>query len=154
MSVRAFDLAFASTPQMKMLLVQGQARRKGVQLGADLADLPPVSCYPAKINQAVMNLLTNAIDACADGGSVTVRTRSADGAVAIEVRDDGKGIDPAIRERVFDPFFTTKPVGEGIGLGLSITYGIVQDHGGTIEVDSTPGAGSLVTIRLPLHVAK
>ena len=101
-----------------------------------------------------MNLLTNAIDACAAGGHgdrphPPPRT---DG-VRIEVTDTGRGIDPAIRDRIFDPFFTTKPVGQGTGLGLSISYGIVQDHGGTIDVDSAPGQGTRFTVRLPLQPA-
>ena len=90
----------------------------------------------------VLNLLANAIDASAAGGSVT----SGPGptgrqGVQIHVIDDGRGIDPAIRDRIFDPFFTTKPVGQGTGLGLSISYGIVQAHGGTIHVASSPGPG-------------
>ena len=67
----------------------------------------------------------------------------------IHVVDDGQGIDPAIRDRIFDPFFTTKPVGQGTGLGLSISYGIVESHGGRIEVESTPGKGSHFTVWLP-----
>jgi signal transduction histidine kinase len=117
----------------------------------DLGPLPRVTCYAAKINQVVMNLLTNAIDACPDGGTVTVRTRAEDPGVRIEVADNGCGIDPEHRDRIFDPFFTTKPVGQGTGLGLSISYGIIQDHGGTIEVESTIGQGTVFTIHLPLR---
>jgi signal transduction histidine kinase len=101
----------------------------------------------------VVNLLMNAIDACGDGGTVTIRT-GADPqreGIRIEVADTGSGIDPAIRDRIFDPFFTTKPLGEGTGLGLSISYGIVQEHHGTIEVQSAPGRGSCFTVRIPAH---
>ena len=106
-----------------------------------------MTCHAARINQVVMNLLSNAIDACAPGGTVTVRTGAENGQVQIDVIDNGHGINPKIRERIFDPFFTTKPIGKGTGLGLSISYGIIQDHGGTIEVDSTPG------VRLAVHRA-
>jgi two-component system NtrC family sensor kinase len=134
-------------------IIQGHAKKKGIKIETDLGPLPPVTCFPAKINQVIMNLLTNAIDACDEGDKVTVRSRADDQAVQIDVIDAGRGIDPAIRNRIFDPFFTTKPVGVGTGLGLSISYGIVQDHGGTIEVDSTPGEGSRFSIRLPVRGA-
>jgi signal transduction histidine kinase len=122
----------------------------------DLGALPAIRCRGARVHQVVVNLLMNAIDACEAGGAVTIRTR-ADPEIEglrIEVADTGCGIDPAIRERIFDPFFTTKPVGQGTGLGLSISYGIVQEHGGTIEVQSSPGAGSSFTVRLPVQPAR
>jgi signal transduction histidine kinase len=110
-------------------------------------------CYPAKINQVVMNLVTNAIDACSENGRVSVRTGPAGGAekgaIRIEVADTGKGIPPEIRQKIFDPFFTTKAIGQGTGLGLSISYGIVRDHGGTIEVDSEVGKGTTFVVTLP-----
>jgi two-component system, NtrC family, sensor kinase len=132
-------------------MVQGYARKRGVRLVTDLAPLPLVRCRAAKVHQVVVNLLMNGIDACQAEGAVTIRTRadSESGGVQIEVADDGCGIDPEIRERIFDPFFTTKPIGEGTGLGLSISYGIVLEHGGTIDVESTPGAGACFQIRLP-----
>jgi len=130
-------------------IVRGQAAKRNVQITLELGRLPPVSCQAAKINQVVLNLIANAIDACSDGGSVTVRTSCEPGGVAIDVIDTGKGIDPEIRGRIFDPFFTTKPIGEGTGLGLSISYGIVQEHGGRIDVESTPGRGARFTMRLP-----
>jgi signal transduction histidine kinase len=131
-------------------VVQGHAARKGVVVRMELAPLPPVACNPAKINQVVLNLITNAIDACERNGEVTVRTSADSHCVAIEVIDNGPGIDPSIRERIFDPFFTTKSIGEGTGLGLSISYGIAREHDGSIEVDSTPGAGARFILRLPL----
>jgi PAS domain S-box-containing protein len=132
-------------------IIRNLARKKQVQLEMELGTLPHVTCYAAKINQVMMNLLTNAIDACPEGGTVTVRTRAEDQGVRIEVADNGCGIEPEHRDRIFDPFFTTKPVGQGTGLGLSISYGIIQDHGGTIEVDSTVGQGTCFTIHLPLR---
>ena len=131
-------------------IIRGRAKKKQIQLDLDLHPLPKITCYPAKINQVVMNLLANAIDACNDHGCVKVHTEPVDGKVLIEVADNGSGIDPAILDRIFDPFFTTKPPGEGTGLGLSISYGIVQDHGGSIDLESTPGKGTCFKIQLPL----
>jgi PAS domain S-box-containing protein len=132
-------------------MVQGYARKKGVRLATDLEPLPPVRCRAARVHQVVVNLLMNGIDACPSDGTVTIRTRAEPNGrgVRIEVADTGCGIEPPIRERIFDPFFTTKAIGEGTGLGLSISYGIVQEHQGTIDVQSTPGAGSCFTIHLP-----
>jgi two-component system, NtrC family, sensor kinase len=131
-------------------IVRGTARKKQVRIDMELAALPPVVCYPAKINQVVMNLLANAIDACGENGRVLVRSASEPGGVRIEVIDNGCGIPAEIRTRIFDPFFTTKPPGEGTGLGLSISYGIIQDHGGAIEVTSEVGKGSTFIVHLPL----
>ncbi len=133
-------------------IVLGNAKKRQVTIGMDLQPLPTVSCFAAKINQVVMNLVSNAIDASEEGSEVVVRSRPESGGVRIEVEDHGSGIAPEIRERIFDPFFTTKPVGVGTGLGLSISYGIVVDHGGQIEVDSTPGQGARFVVHLPLKV--
>jgi PAS domain S-box-containing protein len=130
-------------------IIIGHAKKKQVRLDLELEPLPPLTCYAAKLNQVVMNLMSNAIDACDEGGSVTVHTHAEPGQICIEVSDDGHGIPPEVRDRIFDPFFTTKPVGQGTGLGLSISYGIVHDHGGTIDVDSAPGRGTRFTVRLP-----
>jgi len=130
-------------------IIRGNARREDVTLALDLGPIPMVTCFPAKINQVIMNLLSNAVDACDPGGTVTVRTNAEDGWACIRVADTGPGIDPAIRDRIFDPFFTTKPVGRGTGLGLSISYGIVHEHGGTIDFDSAPGRGTTFLVRLP-----
>ena len=137
-------------------LVQGHARSRHVTLDLDLNPLPSVTCYAARVNQVILNLLTNAIDACGDeNGRVTVRTRleGAGDSVRIEVEDNGGGIDPKDRDRIFDPFFTTKPIGQGTGLGLSISYAVVQEHQGTIEVRSEPGQGSCFTVHLPVELA-
>jgi PAS domain S-box-containing protein len=132
-------------------ILRGRARKKKVDVTLDLGPLPPVTCNPGKINQVIMNLVANAIDACPDGGRVAVRSRIDRDDVLVEVADNGPGILPGHREHLFEPFFTTKPQGEGVGLGLSISYGIVQSHGGTIDVDSTPGQGARFIVRLPRH---
>jgi two-component system, NtrC family, sensor kinase len=132
-------------------MVQGYARKKSVRLVSELEPVPALRCRGARIHQVVVNLLMNGIDACGADDTVTIRTRAepAGEGVRIEVTDTGCGMEPAIRERIFDPFFTTKAIGEGTGLGLSISYGIVQEHHGSIDVQSSPGAGSCFTIRLP-----
>ena len=127
-----------------------RAAERDVRVALELAALPRIACYPSKINQVVMNLIANAIDASPGGGTVVVRTApDAAGGVRIEVIDHGTGIDPATLERIFDPFFTTKPVGHGTGLGLSIAYRVVKEHHGTIDVETAPGAGSRFVVHLP-----
>ena len=103
-----------------------------------------------ELEQVVLNLALNARDAMPNGGVLEIAVRVADDAVELVVRDDGTGMDDATRLRIFDPFFTTKPVGQGTGLGLSTVDGIVAQLGGTIAVDTAPGAGTAFTIRLPL----
>ena len=138
-----------------LTIIEGMAKKRGIQLVRELESLPLIRCYAAKINQVVMNLLSNAIDACDEGGQVTSGPgREPRGGRAGGRATMGAGIKPEIRERIFDPFFTTKPIGQGTGLGLSISYGIVQDHGGTIEVESEPGRGSWFRVHLPDHPLK
>lgn len=114
-------------------------------------DVKRVSCYPGPLNQVIMNIVSNAVDAIEGSGTITIATKRADTMLAISVTDSGCGIPAAIRDRVFDPFFTTKPVGAGTGLGLSISYGIVQRHGGLLEIRSEEGRGTEVTIKIPLQ---
>ena len=96
-----------------------------------------MACHPGKINQMFFNILLNAIQASAREGLIEVRTRpDAENAVLVEIEDHGCGISPEHLPHIFEPFFTTKPVGGGTGLGLSVSYGIVRDHGGSLEVES------------------
>jgi two-component system, NtrC family, sensor kinase len=114
--------------------------------------LPVISASPSEIQQVLLNLIGNAIDAVdSEGGVVTIRTRVEADRVVIEVADNGHGIPKAQLERIFDPFFTTKAVGKGTGLGLSICYGLVKKHGGSITVESEPGIGSTFYVRLPIR---
>ena len=118
----------------------------------DYAELPPIECIASQLNQVFMNLLVNAAHAIEDHGAITVRTGAQDADwVWVAIADTGRGIPPDNLKHIFDPFFTTKPVGTGTGLGLSLSYGIVQKHGGHIEVDSEPGRGTTFTIRLPVQ---
>ena len=116
-----------------------------------LGKLPPVHCYLSQVNQVLMNLLLNASQAIEGQGRITVSTRHQGDTVSISIADTGTGIPADNLTRIFDPGFTTKGVGVGTGLGLSTSYRIIKDHGGEIEVQSTPGEGSVFTIRLPLR---
>ncbi len=102
-----------------------------------------------QIQQVLLNLVINSRDPMPGGGVLTLSLTSNPDSVTIAVQDDGEGFDDAVRERLFEPFFTTKSVGTGTGLGLAVVYGIVQEHGGRIEVDSNPGQGSCFRVILP-----
>ena len=112
-------------------------------------DLPLIDAYAGQLNQVWMNLLVNAAQAVTPaGGTVRIETTSDGEYVTVLVEDSGVGIEAAVLDRIFDPFFTTKPVGEGTGLGLSISFGIVDRHGGNIQVRSRPGSGTVFKVRL------
>ncbi|MEK6663048.1 MAG: ATP-binding protein [Pseudomonadota bacterium] len=117
----------------------------------EYADIPEVECRPSQLNQVFLNLLVNAGHAIKEQGVITIRTGQEGEAVWIEIADNGKGIAPEHLTRIFDPFFTTKPVGQGTGLGLSLSYGIVQKHGGCIEVQSVQGKGTAFKVWLPIR---
>jgi PAS domain S-box-containing protein len=121
-----------------------------VEVVREYVHLPLVSCVASQINQVVMNLLTNAEQAIAVRGTITVRTGVQADTVWFEIQDTGCGIAPDKQSRIFEPFYTSKPVGQGTGLGLSISFGIVQRHGGSITVKSAPGAGSTFRVTLPI----
>ncbi len=117
----------------------------------EFAGLPEVMCMPSQLDQVFLNLLINAAQAIPETGTITLRT-GVDGAqVWIEIADTGKGIPAEHLGQIFDPFFTTKPVGQGTGLGLSVSYGIVQKHRGHIEVKSEVGKGTAMRIYLPIE---
>ena len=141
------NTAIASTAN----IIAGRARSAEVTIDLQLLPVPTVPGNPTKINQVILNLLANAVDACHSGGRVTVRTCQVNSAVSIEVEDTGDGIDPAIADRIFDPFFTTKPPGHGTGLGLTISYGVVRDHVGVIDFVTRPGEGTIFRVLLPLQ---
>jgi len=109
-----------------------------------------VPCYPGPLNQVLMNVIANAIDAIEGNGEITITTEKSDSMFCITITDTGKGIPKAICDRIFEPFFTTKPVGQGTGLGLSISYSIVKKHNGVLEVQSKEGKGTEVIIKIPL----
>jgi two-component system NtrC family sensor kinase len=109
-------------------------------------------CHARRVQQVMMNLVANAVDAIDGKGKIDITTSQTPEFFLISVRDTGAGIPEVIRSKIFDPFFTTKPIGQGTGLGLAISYGIVQDHGGSIEVQSEVGVGTEFIVKIPLDL--
>jgi signal transduction histidine kinase/Tfp pilus assembly protein PilF len=121
-----------------------------VEIVKDLdTSLPDIECKAGKVNQVIMNLVSNAIDAITNNGIIQITSKMVDGKCSISVKDNGLGIKPEILPKIFDPFFTTKKVGHGTGLGLSISYGIIEEHRGTIDVKSEVGKGTEFIVTLP-----
>jgi PAS domain S-box-containing protein len=148
---RAIDLKAEIETALK--LAQHELRHRAA-LEVGLGDVPPVEAAEFQLGQVFLNLLVNAAQAVGDGDAAgqTVRVTchtAPDGWAVVEVADSGPGIPEAVRARIFEPFFTTKPVGQGTGLGLSVCHGIVTGLGGRIEVESTPGKGSVFRVLLP-----
>jgi signal transduction histidine kinase len=132
-----------------------KGRLSGVRVVKDYGEIPPVECLGNQLNQVFMNLLSNALDAVGESGTITLRTRPrGEGRVAIEVEDDGCGIEPEHLGRIFEPFFTTKAVGQGTGLGLAITYGVLTRHGAEIRVRSEPARGACFELELPVEFSR
>ncbi|MEW5746431.1 MAG: ATP-binding protein [Nitrospirota bacterium] len=133
-------------------LVKYDKRFKAVRFSTEIGDpLPPLTVNPDQIQQVLLNLLLNALDAMPAGGALTVSMKNAGNYAEIAVSDTGAGIDDAVMGRIFDPFFTTKPLGKGTGLGLSICYGIIKEHNGSITVRSRKGEGTTFVIKLPVE---
>ncbi|MCP4301270.1 MAG: HAMP domain-containing protein [Gammaproteobacteria bacterium] len=138
-------------------IVDHQLGVNNVKIVKELAsDLPDCEANANQLQQAIMNFAINAQQAMGDGGgSLIVRTHSGkSGDVLIEIEDDGPGIADDIKTKIFEPFFTTKPAGQGTGLGLSVTYGIIKDHGGDIRIEDVPGGGTRFVVSLPTTAAK
>jgi two-component system, NtrC family, sensor kinase len=125
-----------------------------IQVRTEYGQPDLLECYSGLLNQALMNLVSNCVDAMPDGGTLTICTGHEAHRYAISVADTGVGIPKDLRHKVCEPFFTTKPPGQGTGLGLSLTYSIVQRHGGTLEIEDNGERGTKVTIGLPLSVEK
>ncbi len=138
--------------QSTLAALRHELDQKALRVATDFQELPAVVCHPAKLNQVFFNILLNAIQASERQGLIQVRSRpDGEGTLLVEIEDHGGGIRPEHLPHIFEPFFTTKPVGGGTGLGLSVSYGIVRDHGGSLEVESSVGQGSAFRIRLPLR---
>jgi signal transduction histidine kinase len=126
--------------------------KQHVEIIKEYGELPLVECFPGKLNQVFMNILSNAIEAIPEKGTITIKTwgDKPDGKVFISIKDDGEGMSEKTMSNIFNPFFTTKEIGKGTGLGLSISHGIIEQHKGTINVKSDPGIGTKFIISLPI----
>ncbi len=145
------ELADVNQLLESVLRVAAPQLRNRATLDRRFGQIPLLTCAPQEIKQVFLNLVLNAGQALpAQGGTIRLSTAAGEGDVFVTVGDDGCGIAPDALDRIFDPFFTTKPVGEGTGLGLAISYQIVRKHGGDIQVDSEPGKGTVVRVRLPV----
>lgn len=143
-----------------LTLVEIDLTKSHIKVVRDLEPIPLTVCDLGQLSQVVLNLITNARDAMKPGGgTLTVTLRERRDLIELSVSDTGSGIDDEIRDKIFEPFMTTKGAlggsqTPGTGLGLSVSYGIVQDHGGTIDVASAPGQGTTMTVRLPVVTAE
>jgi two-component system NtrC family sensor kinase len=139
-----------ATVQEVLQLFEPQVRGSDIQLRTQIDDRSMlIRGHKGKLQQVLLNLLINARDAVDNGGVITLMTRRRDDKVIIEVMDDGSGIADEDLPRIFDPFFTTKGRAKGTGLGLAITYGIVREHGGEIQVESSPSEFTRFRVELP-----
>jgi signal transduction histidine kinase len=145
-------LAITRVIDETLKLVRNQVMLSGIQVEKDiLPEVPLISGDHKSLQQVFLNLFINAIQAMPDGGSLQIKVHTEDGHwLKIDVGDTGAGIDPQHLPHIFDPFYTTKEVGRGTGLGLSVTYGIIEKHGGHIEAHSQKGKGTLFTITMPI----
>jgi two-component system, NtrC family, sensor kinase len=148
------DLDLNRLIQDSLSLLEHQFHQGKIRVKSDLgAGLPQVYGNAGKLQQVFVNLFMNARDAMPRGGDLGIRTSMNDTMVVVEIKDSGVGISRENLQRIFDPFFTTKSTGRGTGLGLAVTYGILQDHGGRIFVDSEPGRGTCFTVKLPTRAS-
>lgn len=130
-------------------ILKNEIAHRGASISKDLGDIPAIMCNPGQLNQAFVNILVNAAQAIESPGKIHIKTWADKNNVYVSVADTGKGIPPAVINRIFEPFFTTREIGEGKGLGLSVSYDIVKKHGGTIRVESVLDQGTTVTVVLP-----
>jgi signal transduction histidine kinase len=133
-----------------LVLLQNRTKDR-ITVHRNYAEISEIECRPTKLNQVFMNILTNAIDSIEERGDIFIDTSMSNSNIIIKIRDTGKGMGKKISDHVFEPFYTTKDVGEGMGLGLSVSYGIIDQHKGKIDVQSEPGKGSEFIITLPIR---
>ena len=134
-----------------LYFLESRCAKEGIKVECQLSSsLPDVTADQSQLIQVLVNIVVNAIQAMPNGGELTVRTMATDNSALLIVEDTGVGMEDNIKSQIFQPFFTTKDVGVGTGLGLSVVYGIVTSHGGSIDVDSQVGLGTQIKIKLPI----
>jgi signal transduction histidine kinase len=149
-SAESADVDLNSVLEETLTLVQHPFKTARVNVIRNYAQrLPPVLGSTTRLQQVFLNLFLNARDAMPSGGMLEVRTAAYNGSIEVEVTDTGSGIPPEHLHRIFDPFFTTKSTGKGTGLGLSVSYGIIKEHAGKVDVRSTPGKGTSFRLEFP-----
>ena len=131
-----------------LMLLSGELGER-IEIQKVYGDIPEIECYPGKLNQVFMNILSNAIQAIDGSGQIIIRTYGEDENILVSIKDTGEGMPEEVRKRIFEPFYTTKEMGKGAGLGLSICYNIIAQHKGKIMVNSWPGKGTEFIISLP-----
>jgi two-component system, NtrC family, C4-dicarboxylate transport sensor histidine kinase DctB len=148
---RPEPVAVARAVEGALFLIESQIKAAGVRIDRDIQPDVWVSGYAVQLEQVLVNLIRNALDAASDvkRPAIEIAVRASDDTVRISIADNGPGVPPEVIDRIFDPFVTTKPVGKGLGLGLSITYGIVQDFRGRISASNRPQGGAEIVIELP-----
>lgn len=149
--LKAVDLTEGINSTLALL---SHTYKNTIQIIKDYGDIPPIECYPGKLNQVLMNILSNAIQSIVDKGSIYIKTSRVADHVEIRIKDTGCGISEKNKQNIFTPFFTTKDVGKGTGLGLSISHAIIADHKGHLSFHSQEGQGTEFIIRLPMKQSR
>jgi two-component system NtrC family sensor kinase len=151
MEPRMEDVRINETINQTIDILENYARNNTIDIQTDLAeDIPVIAGDQAQVQQVILNLVTNAIDAIGKDGTVTVRSQRTKNEIRVTVADTGPGIPENVQRMIFDPFYTTKSAGKGTGLGLWISYNIIEKMGGRITVKSREGEGAAFTIQLPI----
>ncbi|MGE0083527.1 MAG: ATP-binding protein [Desulfococcaceae bacterium] len=153
MEPRLEDVDINETLNQTITFLENYSRTNEIDIQTDLADnLPIIANDQAKLQQVFLNLISNAIDAIGHDGVITVKTRQDSGRIFVNIEDDGPGMSEENQKKIFDPFFTTKEAGKGTGLGLWVTYNIIEKMGGAIHVKSEEGKGTVFTVEIPIVI--
>jgi two-component system NtrC family sensor kinase len=151
MEPRLEDVDVNQTVNQTVDILENFARGNNIDIQTDLAEnLPIIAGDQAQLQQVILNLMNNAIDAIGKDGTISVRSTADKSEIRLTIADSGPGIPESMQKKIFDPFFTTKSTGKGTGLGLWISYSIIEKMGGTLSLQSREGKGAAFTITLPI----